>query len=69
MKTPIDWPPRNFVAVHVASVHDELDRNSTNTDSKGEKIHFVGVFAVVAVVPKKKKKLNTNYQTYDNEWK
>ena len=68
MKTPLDWPPQNFVAENIASFRDGLRYNSSKIDSKGGKIHVVRVLVVLAVI-QPTKKLNANYQTYNNEWK
>ena len=55
--------------VIVGSLHDELRRNLFKTDSKGKKIHVLGVHVVLVVVQQKKIKIKANYQIYDNEWK
>ena len=66
-KTPLNWPPRNFVAENIASFRDGLRHNSSKIDNKGGKMYVVRALAVLAVI--QKKKLYINYQTYGNEWK
>ena len=62
LKTPLDWPPPNFVAENIASFRDGLRHNSSTIDSKGGKMHVRRVLVVVAVI-QPTKKLNANYQT------
>ena len=68
LKTPLDWSPPNFGAENIGSFRDGLRHNSSRIDSKGGKMHVRRVLVVLAVT-QPTKKLNVNYQTYDNEWK
>jgi len=53
---------------NITSFRDGLRYNSSRIDTKGGKMHVLRVLVVLAVI-QPTKKLNANYQTYDNEWK